>query len=117
MKNSTKAVLISAFVFPGAGHLFLKQYIQGILLTIASLSAFYLLITKSVEMALAIVEKIKNGEVQQDVMAITDLISKQTAGNEAQILDMATLTITVCWIIGIADSYRIAHRQDKEKGL
>lgn len=114
MKNSTKAALFSAFIFPGAGHFFLKKYVQAIILVGISSYAGYYLFSKSVEKALQIVGKIENGEVPPDVTAITELLSRQTIGNEAQLLDMATLVITICWLIGIIDSYRVAYSQDKK---
>lgn len=113
MKNPTKAALLSAFIFPGAGHYFLKKYIQTVILVSITSSAVYYLISKSVEKALQIVEKIENGEVPPDVATITELLSKQSMGADAQSLDTATLIIGVCWAIGIVDSYRIAYLKDK----
>lgn len=113
MKNSTKAVLFSAFIFPGAGHFFLKKYVQAIILVGTSSFAVYYLFSKSLEKALQIVEKIESGEVLPDVTAITELLSKQATGNEAQLLDFASYTIIICWLVGIVDSYRVAYLRDK----
>ena len=113
MKNQTKAALLSAFIYPGAGHFFLKKYIQSVILAGITSSAVYYLVSKSVEKALQIVEKIENGEIPPDVATITELISKQSMGADAQSLDTATLIIGVCWLIGIIDSYRIAYLKDK----
>jgi TM2 domain-containing membrane protein YozV len=112
MKKATKAVLLSAFVFPGAGHIYLKKYISGGVLFGASLLGIYYLISKTVESALQIVEKIQSGEVQPDVTAITQLVTKQSTGAESQLLNIATATIIICWIIGIIDSYRIGRLRD-----
>ena len=91
----------------------MKKYIQTVFLIGITSSAAYYLISKSVEKALQIVEKIENGEVPPDVATITELLSKQSMGADAQSLDTATLIIGVCWAIGIIDSYRIAYLQDK----
>ena len=114
MKKPMKAALLSAFVFPGIGHLFLKQHIQAIILIGLSASALYYLTSKSVEIALQIVEKIENGDIQADVTAITESLSKQTTGNETQLLDFASYTIMICWLIGIIDSYRVAYLREKK---
>ena len=113
MKKPMKAALLSAFVFPGTGHLFLKQYIQAAALIGASVSALYYLTSKSIEMALKIVEKIESGEVPADVAAITESLTQQTTGADAQTLDFASYTIMICWLVGIIDSYRVAYLRDK----
>ena len=115
MKKSSKASLLSAFMFPGAGHLYLKNYIPGVALIGASLVGVYYLITKSVESALEIAEKIQSGEVQLDASTITELVSKQTTGTESQLINVATLAIIICWVIGIIDSYRVGRVRDKNE--
>jgi hypothetical protein len=115
MKKSTKAALISAFVFPGVGHITLKRYIPGFILIAVSLTALYYLISKATENALRIVENIQSGNVPLDVTTITELVEKQSTGTESQLLNIATVTILLCWVIGIIDSYRVGLVQDKNK--
>ena len=114
MKISTKAVLLSALVFPGTGHLLLKSYRTGMLLISASLVSLYYLVTTSVEAALQIVDKIQSGEVSPDVASITDLVSKQSAGAEMLWSNVATAVLVICWVIGIIDSYRKGRVRDKD---
>lgn len=101
-----KAALLSAFVFPGVGHVYLKRYIPGGLLAGTAFIALYFLISEMVERALQIVDKIQNGEIQPDVAVITELVSKQPMGNEAQLMSIATAVLIIAWLIGIVDSYR-----------
>ncbi|MBT6338674.1 MAG: hypothetical protein HOJ48_05195 [Desulfobacula sp.] len=113
MKKATKAALLSAFVFPGAGHLHLKKYIRGVLLAISSFAAIYYLLLTIIETALQIVEKIRNGDIQPDISAISQLLLERSAGSESQLLNIATALLIVCWIISIIDSYRIGRKQDQ----
>ena len=106
MKKSTKAALLSAFVFPGIGHLYLKRYVAGVLLASASFASIYYLIAKAIERAFEISAKIQNGDVQLDVEAITALVSQQSSGADARLLNIATTAFIICWLIGIVDSYR-----------
>jgi hypothetical protein len=108
MKKTTKAVLLSALVFPGAGHLFLKKYTTGATLVGAAIISLYYLITKAVENALQIVEEIQSGDIQLNAVAISELISRQSTGTDTLLLDIATVAIIICWLVGIIDSYRIA---------
>jgi TM2 domain-containing membrane protein YozV len=110
-----KAALLSALVFPGLGHIYLKRYIPGVALVGVSSAGIYYLTSKTVERALQIVGKIQSGDVPLDVTAITKLVSKQSTGTEDQLLNIATTVIFICWIIGIIDSYRIGRGQDKNE--
>ena len=73
------------------------------------------MIKKSVESALEIAEKIQSGEVQLDASTITELVSEQTTGTESQLINVATLAIIICWVVGIIDSYRVARVRDKNE--
>ena len=101
-----KTALLSAFVFPGVGHFYLKKRISGTILACAAIGSLYVVISKSVERALQITEKIQRGEIELDVAAITELLSKQPTGNEAQLLNVAWAVLVITWLIGIVDSYR-----------
>ena len=115
MKKSTNAALLSAFVFPGAGHIYLKKYIPGVILIGASLTGISYIIIKTVERALKIVEKIQNGDVPLDVTVITELVTKQSTGTESQLLNIAAAALIIFWIIGIIDSYRVGRVRDTNK--
>jgi hypothetical protein len=113
MKKATKAVLLSALVFPGTGHIFLKKYKAGVVLAGVSIAGMYYVVSNAIDTAMAIVEQIQNGEVQIDsALAISELASKQPAGSEAWLLNIATYAIIICWIIGIIDSYRAGRLAD-----
>lgn len=107
-------MLFSAFVFPGAGHVYLKKPIPGVALIGASCAALYYLASKAVESALQITEKIQSGEVQLDANAISDLLSKQATGSEAQLVNIATAAFIICWLVGIIDSYRLGRVRDQK---
>jgi len=113
MKKSTKAVLLSAFVFPGAGHFFLKKHIAGIVLSGAAFAALYVVIANLVERAQQIAGKLQSGEIRMDIAEITDLVSRQPMGTEDQSAGIATAVLIIAWLGSIADSYRVGHMQDK----
>ncbi len=114
MSKAIKAALLSAFVFPGTGHFFLKKHIIGASLAGAAVASLYLVISRMVERALLIAERIQLGEVQLDVAAIAELISKQPTGTDSQLLNIAWIVLIISWLIGIVDSYRVGRRQDKD---
>ncbi len=110
MSKAIKAALLSAFLFPGTGHFFLKKHIIGTLLAGVACVSFYLVLSWMVQKASHIVELIQSGELQLDVAAITELISKQPTGTEAQLFNVAWTVFIISWLIGIVDSYRIGRK-------
>ena len=112
MKISVKAVLLSAFVFPGVGHFFLKKHFFGTVLSGTALVALYVVVTATVERALQITDKLQSGEVQLDITAITELVSSQPTGTDAETTSIAAVALIIAWLVGITDSYRVGHAQE-----
>lgn len=113
MNKSTKAVLLSLLVLPGAGHIFLKNYFLGFLLASISFLGAYYLLSVALDMAYEISEKVKLGKIQPDIVAISELLSKQLNTVDTQLFNMVMTTIVICWLVGIIDSYRIGRLQEK----
>jgi len=113
VKKSSKAALLSALVFPGIGHLYLKSVMSGIALVATALAAITYVISKAIERALQISEKLQSGDVPLDIETITELVSQQSSGTDVLRLNIATTVFIVCWLIGIFDSYRVGNGQDK----
>jgi hypothetical protein len=111
MDKSIKAALLSAFVFPGAGHLYLKKYVSAVVLAGAAFVPLYWLVSKTVEMTLAISDKILSGAVPLDVAAITALVSKQVMATEGYLYDVCMAVIVIVWLVAIFDAYRLGRLQ------
>lgn len=112
MKRSTKAALLSGLVFPGIGHLYLKRYVHGVILSGGAASALYYIVSGVVSTALEVAEKIQGGGVPLDIGAITELVSQQSSGAE-QPTNVAMIALVVCWVVGVADSYRQGRAYEK----
>ena len=113
MKKSNKAAILSAFVFPGAGHFYLKKYIAALLLAGITLVPIYLIIANVVNRTLQVTDKILSGEVQPDLATIMELVTQQSADPGADSLQYVWLVLIGVWLVGTADSYRLGRLQDK----
>jgi hypothetical protein len=82
MTRSMKAVLLSALVFPGAGHFYLKKRLAGAILVGATLFGLYALTTATLDTAMQVVDRIERGEVQPDATAISELLEQQSASGQ-----------------------------------
>jgi hypothetical protein len=86
MKKSSKAALLSGLIFPGIGHIFLKEYLRGSALVVLSLAALSVVVTIAYQHALLIVDRVENA---------------------------AVIVLVACWLAGIIDSYRLGAVQEK----
>ena len=106
MKKSTKAALLSALVFPGVGHFYLKQRLPGAVIACLALFLLYWLFSNIMARAQGIAMAIQRGEVAPDVASIMELMASQPADAGAQMLNYAGTAIMVVWLVGIFDAYR-----------
>ena len=113
MNKSTKAALLSALVFPGSGHFFLKKKAVGIILAGGSLFGVYYIISKILGMTAKLTEKIQSGQVQPDIAALRELIMTELAGDSSRFLSSVTMVIMIFWFVGVVDSYRVGLALDK----
>ena len=113
MKRSSKAVLLSGLVFPGIGHMILKQYLRGSILMISALVASSVIVTSVIQRALTIVDRINSGDVPADIGAIAEMVSNSTSGADGFIQSTAVIVLGASWLIGIIDSYRLGVALEK----
>ena len=111
MSRSTTAVLLSALVLPGAGHLYLKYFWRGIALLATSLVCLSFIIDRAMQQASAVIDNLGIGAAALDPVRITDLVS-QTSNNSGS--SVATLVLSGCWLAGIVDTYRLGRKKTRE---
>ena len=112
MKRSTKAALLSGLIFPGIGHMVLKQYLRGSVLMLAALVAVSAIVTATIKRALIVINHINSGEIPIEARAITEAIANSTSGADSLIVNISVIILSACWLIGIIDSYRLAIAQE-----
>ena len=92
MKTSTKAMLASAFIFPGLGQLILKRYISGVgLISVASIATLVLL-AHIVMIAKQVVDQILGANIQSDILTLREMVKTQIANSNAQVLNISIAT-------------------------
>jgi len=113
MKRSSKAALLSGLIFPGVGHMVLKQYLRGSVLMLSALAALSVIVTSVFQRALIIVERINSGDISVDTGAIAELASNATSGADSLVESTAVIVLGACWLIGIIDSYRLGAAEEE----
>lgn len=117
MKKSTKSVLLSMFVFPGAGHFFLKKYVAGLFFSVGAAAATYAIVSSAVKTALEMVGNIQTGSIPLDleIGSLLELLSHSqqsyASGNDGS-THIAMIVWCLFWLGAILDSFRIGHLLD-----
>lgn len=116
MKHSLKAALLSALIFPGMGHVALKYYGRGAVLMLTVLASLSVVVVNAVQQAFAILEKIESEGGVISLRAIQDAATQASTTSVGLMLNLLSLFIVLCWIVGVVDAYRIGRKRDIAEG-
>jgi hypothetical protein len=116
MKISYKATLLSTFVFPGAGQIYLKRYRQGLIIIAVTLAGLGYIVWQATIIALrhvdSVMSKMQGGNV--DIQQLKDIVGSNPSG--ASLLDNVVLFVIICcWIIAIADAFISGKRKERQE--
>jgi hypothetical protein len=106
MSRPVIAALISALVFPGAGHLYLKRGARALLFLLPTLAAAAVFLGQAFEQATEIAAQIMDGAVAPDPVAIAARLEQ--SGGASGVGTAAAVVMLVCWIGAILDAYLLA---------
>lgn len=110
MNKATKVALLSAFIFPGIGHIFLKKYTAATLFATSAFICSYLLLAKVVENTIQIIENIQPNKIP-DAGELHQLILSQLSQVDLISTNIISVILIVTWVIATIDAYRIAKYQ------
>lgn len=113
MNQSLKAVLLSALVYPGSGHIIFKKYMTGGAFACLFTVPLFVILSDTLARANSIVTQIERGEIPLDITAITNAV---TIGHNADIqaLSVYVYVLLITWVISILDVYRVSRLNPKE---
>jgi len=104
MNRALNAALISALVFPGAGHLYLRRGARASLFLLPTLVAVVVFLNDAMAQAGAIAAQIMAGTVSADPLAIAARL-EQNGGSV--LASVAVTVMVVCWIGATVDAYML----------
>lgn len=115
MKISYKAALLSAFVFPGVGQLYLKQYWRGLAILLIVFTGLGYIIRVSAIAALSVLDdavvELKHGTT--NLHEISGIVGSKTSGTNPY-YDVVLYLIICFWIFAIIDAYIIGKQKDHQ---
>lgn len=107
MKQSTKAVLLSALIFPGIGQISIGHKKRGWLIIFTGCIFLYLIISKVLQQTTIVVEKMQKSGVALDIESISQQTSDLTNFSDNSTLNTLLIFFIVYWLFSIIDAYRI----------
>lgn len=112
MTKTKKSVLLSALVFPGAGHLYLKKYRTAGLLIVTSLASIYVIATEVIKQTGIILKEIEASGYTISPERITELSTQAANNANTTETSIASTLILVCWLVGIVGAYLSGRQAD-----
>jgi len=114
MKSAAKGVLLSGLVYPGLGQLVQKHYFRAVALvgivTVSLAATLYSVAHKVQETLTALAA----ADGAADVPMLLREAARVSAGGESNVIEVASLLIAGCWIVGIVDAYLSGKRIDRD---
>jgi TM2 domain-containing membrane protein YozV len=119
MKTAIKAALLSGFMFPGLGQIYLKRYKRGLAILIPVVLGFVIIVGKVIASAMESLEAIQSGGGIADMETISNLARIDSAHSGIK-LNVILLLVLCCWLFSVVDAYKIGKRSlpgidDKKK--
>lgn len=108
MSRSTNAVLLSALVLPGAGHLYLKHFRRGIALIAISLVCLWIIVDGAMQQASIVLERLESEGGAIDAGQLSTLASNSSGSS---VVTVATWVLAGCWLVGVVDAYLLGKKQ------
>jgi hypothetical protein len=103
MKALTKAMLISALIFPGLGHPVLRpgHGARGLLFLLPAAAILLSLLRDLMQISEALLAELERGALAFDPLAIAARAQAAAAGDAA--LNLLSLLFLACWAAALAD--------------
>lgn len=115
MRLPTKCALLSAFVMPGLGQIYLKYYWRGLsfaMITLVSISLIIAKITEIIFQAISILIKESDGYiVLQNIIPIMNRVLKNQNLFYYHVME---ISLVICWIWSTIDAYQLAKKIPEE---
>jgi len=80
---------------------------------LSALVALSVIVTRVIQRALIIIDRINSGDIPLETDAIAEMVSNSTSGANSLVENTALIVLGACWLIGIIDSYRLGAAQEK----
>lgn len=110
MKKSIKGALLSGLLFPGAGQLWLRCYLRGVVLIVLVTGCLAAVAKRAGQQAFAIVERMEAEGGTVDMVALFRSLADTPADH---VITTVTKVLVLVWVVGILDAYLAGRKKDR----
>lgn len=116
MNTAQKALLFSAFVFPGSGYFVLQRKFRAYCCSIISLACFFTLVAEAIYKAHILSEAIMQdillrGELSFNILDIRQQIAITPGYLPAWLVETCTGLLVGLWLAALLDTYRLSKQK------
>jgi TM2 domain-containing membrane protein YozV len=109
MKSAVKAALLSGFVLPGLGQIYLKRYKRGLAILIPVLLALGVIIGTVVSSAMESLKAIESKGGMADMETISNF-ARVDSVHSGMSVKVMLLFVMGCWLFSVVDAYKIGKK-------
>lgn len=113
MRQSIKATLLSAFIFPGVGQLSNGYKKRGWFFIGSSLIITILLISEIIAKATEIVNDMQKNGLSLDASVLESKVSEAVSYSDNFYLNSIFIAFIIIWFVSLIDAYRTGSALDK----
>ncbi|WP_076538647.1 hypothetical protein [Shewanella sp. UCD-KL21] len=113
MKRSINAALLSAFVCPGTGHLYIGKKAIGWGIIVACFISLCAIMTVLMQRAQAVADDIVAGNIALDFNSLYGAVHDSVSLDLPPSVSIATWLLFICWIGSTVSAYWMAEQLDK----
>ncbi|WP_296001365.1 hypothetical protein [Rugamonas sp.] len=113
-KNTIKAALMSALLFPGLGHLALKRGRRGCVFLLPCALAVLYVLRHVLQLVTTLADEINAGTLQLDPQLISDRVDATV--NALPGMNVALVVCVLCWAGSIADAFWLGRAAKADAG-
>jgi len=113
MKASYKAALLSAFIFPGVGQLYLKKYWRGLVIMFLACGGLGYMIWSAAKSAINRLDDVmvKMQSDITDLQKLSDIVGSKLLNTDP--CNNFVLYVTICiWIFAVIDAFRAGKQKE-----
>lgn len=99
----SKALFLSALVFPGAGQLYLQRYKSGVVLLVTIIMCIFTMVASVLNTAMSAMQEIQISGGIVDMSQISRIATETAENASNNGFTLALILIIACWLYSIVD--------------